>query len=353
MGEIGDYFRLQAQHCARLGSPFYGVLLERAADDIDADGPVAAVLAGYPHQPILSAMALRLAGAVHRLVLTGAEPALARHYPSAGGDGDADSDWPEFRAVLARREIELRRAVVTEGVQTNEVARTAALICGFLLVARETGLGLRCLEVGTSGGLNLRWDHFRYEAGTASWGDPASPVVLRDCWLPGPLPFDGTARVVERAGCDPHPLDPTTAEGRLVLMSFAWPDQRERFALLRAACDVAARVPATIVRANGADWIAERLATPTPGVATVVFHSIVMQYFDASTLDRFCAALRDAGGRATAAAPLAWLRMEPGGEQAEVWLTCWPGGVERLVATTGFHGRDVRYRPDAASTRSN
>jgi hypothetical protein len=136
-------------------------------------------------------------------------------------------------------------------------------------------------------------------------------------------------------------------------MSFMWPDQQERLALLRAACEVAARVPATIVRANGADWIAERLATPTPGVATVVFHSIVMQYFDPPSLDRFRAALADAGARATAAAPLAWLRLEPGGEQAELWLTCWPGGGERLVATAGFHGRGVGYRPDSATARGD
>lgn len=351
MGEIADYFRLQGEYCAKLGSPFYAVLHARAAADIDAGGPTAAVVAGYPHRPVASAMALRLMGLVHRLVLSGAEPALARHYPSAGGDGDAEAAWPHLRALVGRRADELRRGIALHGVQTNEVTRTAALLCGFLLVAAETGLGLRCLEIGTSGGLNLRWDRFRYESEAASWGDPASPVVLRDCWLPGALPFDVPARVVERAGCDPNPLDPTTAEGRLVLMSYAWPDQHERLALLGAACDVAARVPAAIARANGADWLAERLATPIPGVATVVFHSIVMQYLDGASLDRLRATIDRAGARASTEAPFAWLRMEPGGEQAEVRLTLWPGGAERLVATTSFHGRGVRYRPESARAR--
>jgi hypothetical protein len=343
MSELADLFRLQAAYCAKLGSPFYAVLLVRAADDVDAGGPVARVLAGYPHQPVASAVVLRLAGAVHRLVLAGDEPGLARHYPSAGGDGDASAAWPEFRAVVARREAELRRIVRERGVQTNEVARTAALLCGFLVVARETRLPLRCLEVGTSGGLNLRWDHFRYEATAASWGDPASPLVLRDCWLPGALPFDTTARVVERAGCDPNPIDPTTADGRLLLRSFTWPDQRERLALLDAACDIAARVPAAIDRAGAPEWTAAQLAAPVAGVATVVFHSIVIQYLDEPSRDRFREALEDAGARATLDAPLAWLRMEPGGEQAEIRLTSWPQGKERLVATASYHGRDVRY----------
>jgi hypothetical protein len=34
--------------------------------------------------------------------------------------------------------------------------------------------------------------------------------------------------------------------------------------------------------------------------------------------------------------------MEPGVDQAEVRLTTWPGGGERLIATAGFRGRDVR-----------
>jgi hypothetical protein len=237
----------------------------------------------------------------------------------------------------------LRAQIAVEGVQTNEVRRTAALVGGFLDVAGATGLPLRTLEIGASAGLNLRWDRFRYESDTgAVWGDPASPVRLAG-GLPGALPFAVRTAVVARAGCDPSPIDPTTAAGQTKLLSFVWPDQHERFALVRAACDVAARVPARLDRAHGAAWIEAELAAPVPGVATVVYHSIVMQYFAPDERDRFVAALADAGARATPDAPLAWLRMEPGGEQAEVRLTTWPGGRERLLATTGFHGHPVRW----------
>jgi hypothetical protein len=339
---VAEYLRLQGRMCGQLGSSLYDVLLGHAADDAAAGGPVATVLDGYPHEPVYSALALRLMGSVHRLVLDGEAPALAAHYPSVGGDGDAERAWPAFRAVVASNEERLRSRIVNEGVQTNEVRRTAALVCGFLEVARATGHPLRCLEIGASGGLNLRWDRFRYEAATGVWGDAASPVVLRDSWVEGRPPIDVAARVAERAGCDRSPVDPTTEAGRKTLLSFVWPDQLERLQVLAAACDVAARVPATVERANGADWLGVRLATPRAGMATVVYHSIVIQYFDQESRDRMQATLEAAGARATAAAPLAWLRMEPGGEQAEVRLTTWPGGDERLVATTGFHGRDVR-----------
>jgi hypothetical protein len=51
----------------------------------------------------------------------------------------------------------------------------------FLLLARETGMPLRILEVGASAGLLLRWDHYR------------------DCWwFPGMFdvrpPLDGDAK---------------------------------------------------------------------------------------------------------------------------------------------------------------
>ncbi|HYC00329.1 MAG TPA: DUF2332 domain-containing protein [Candidatus Limnocylindrales bacterium] len=341
--DIANYFRLQAQYCKSLGSPFYGTLIDKIADDIEHGGVIAEILDGYPHEPAASAMALRFMGAIHRRVLSGKAPELARHYPSTGGDGNATAAWSLLRLHALDHKDELRQTVANVGVQTNEVGRAAALICGFLTVARETGLPLRCLEMGASGGLNLRWDHFRYQAGAACWGDPASPVILRDCWIQTPPPFDVEANVVERAGCDLQPIDPTSEEGRLTLLSFAWPDQLDRFRLLDAAIEVARRVPVTVERANGADWIGGKLLDATPGVATVVFHSIVIQYLDHDTRTRFLSNVAAAGRRATTDAPLAWLRMEPGGDQTEVTLTLWPGGKTRKVATAGFHGRDVHY----------
>jgi hypothetical protein len=51
--------------------------------------------------------------------------------------------------------------------------------------------------------------------------------------------------------------------------------------------------------------------------------------------------VREAGERATAAAPLAWLRMEPAGRRAEVRLATWPAGEDRLIARAGYHGTPV------------
>jgi hypothetical protein len=282
-------------------------------------------------------------GAVHRLVLEDRAPDLARYYPSVDGAGALEEAWPNFRNVLEEHREKLRGLVVRP-VQTNEVGRSAALLGGFLLVARETGLPLRVLELGASGGLNLRWDRYRYEADGSGWGDPASPVRITDPFTGGSLPpLETPACVVERGGCDPRPLDPADGESRTTLLSYVWADQRRRLQLLREALSAATRLPVRVEASPAADWLAARLADTRRDMATVVFHSIVMQYLDADEKERLRGVFEEAGSRANQTAPLARLALEPGGEVAELRLTTWPGGAERLLATSGYHGRPSRW----------
>ncbi len=96
-------------------------------------------------------------------------------------------------------------------------------------------------------------------------------------------------------------------------------------------------------RATAAEWLERRLAELRPGVATVVFQSLVLQYLDDEQRTRVRAAIEAAGAAATARAPLAWLRMEPGGGLAEVRLRTWPGGEDALIARAGYHGRPVHW----------
>ena len=299
------------------------------------------MLEGHETDPIGSVLALRLMAAAHRLVLRGQAPGLARHYPSAGGDAAGDA-WPDFRAVMADHVGELRELIELP-VQTNEVGRSAALLGGFLRVARATGLPLATLEIGCSAGLNLRWHRWLYDAGAGrTWGEPDSPVRLGDRFDPAP-PFDVAVDLVERRGCDAQPLDLASDADRETLLACTWPDQAERFAQLEAALSVAAEDPVAIDRAPAAEWLERRLVEPRPGVATVVFQSLVLQYLDDDQRSRVRAAIEAAGAAATARAPLAWLRMEPGGDLADVRLRTWPGGEGVLIARAGYHGRPVRW----------
>jgi hypothetical protein len=214
----------------------------------------------------------------------------------------------------------------------------------------------RAPEVGASAGLNLRADRFAYQVGGATLGDPTSPVRLAEPWVGVPFRDPGRVRVrvVERAGCDPDPVDPTTEEGRLTLASYVWADQVERMARLRAALRVAAAVPARVERAGAADWLERVLAEPAPAGAdlTVVWHSAVWPYLEREERARVEAAIAAAGrARREGAAPLARLGLESrrvaDRHVFELRITGWSLAGERhlLLAQAEGHGPPVRWWP--------
>ena len=338
----GALLRRQAGICGELGSPLTRALLQEVATDLMAGGPVREILRDELEATAESAMPLRFAAAVHRLVLTGRAPALAPFYPSVGGIEDAASLGPALRETVEANADELRRLLALP-CQTNEVGRCAALVLGFLETARETGLPLRLLEIGSSAGLNLRWDRYRYEQGEAAWGPSDSPVRLAGRWDRPPDVFSAEAEVAGRLGCDPHALDPGDPEGALTLRSSVWADQTERLRLLEGGLAVAAEVPATVDRERAGPWLERRLAQPSPGVATVVFHSVVLQYLEREERKQVAERVRGAGARATSEAPVAWLSVEPQeiAKQHQVRLTIWPEGETRVLALTGPHGDPV------------
>jgi hypothetical protein len=174
-------------------------------------------------------------------------------------------------------------------------------------------------------------------------GDAGSSLRFTDAWE-GHLPdLSGEPVVAQRRGCDLHPIDATSDEGRLTLLSFVWPDQPHRFARLRAALDIADNSPVPIDQDDAGAWVETQLAQRVPGVTTVVFHSIVLPYLSHDSLERMRTALARAGAEATIDAPLAWLRMEPAGVEADLRLTTWPGGGEEILGTTGYHGPPVHW----------
>jgi hypothetical protein len=338
---LAEQFEAAALGCEAFGSPFYAALLRALAPHADADADMAALLAPYRSASWEDVIGIRFLGGVHRLVLTGRAPAVARHYPSVGGDGDALACAPAVVALVPEHRDTLAD-VLTRPPQTNEVGRSAALAAGFCWIAKRTSAEIATLELGSSAGLNSRWDQFRYEQGETAFGPEGSPVRFAELWS-APPPFGTPVRVVARRGCDRDPIDATTEDGRLTLLSYVWPDQRDRFERLRAACQIAARVPVRVDAAPIADWLPARLDERPDDATTVVFHSIVWQYLDAPTRDVVRAALATAGERGPA--PLAWLRLEPDDETYDVKLraTIWPEGEEHVLARTEPHLAPIEW----------
>ena len=346
VAELAVRFHDQADYCLRAGSPLTAAIIAGVAADLDAGGPTATLLAPLADSPPGSVPSLRLTAALHRLVLERRAPALALHYPSVGGTlGDV---WPVARDVIVDQ-LDVLHELVRRPVQTNEVGRSSVLLGGLLLLAAELGLPVRLLELGASAGLNLVPDRYAHEVGDdVVLGDPSSPVRLGEPWHGSFPPYDVPLAIVERAGCDPAPLDPTDTDDRLTLTSCVWADQLERYERLRAALQIASAAPVQVERLSASSFLERELAEPRPGVITVVWHSVVRQYMSRGEKDRVDGLLAEAGSRATPAAPLAHLAMEPervGGRSVrfEVSLTSWPGGRTRVLAHCEGHGPPVRW----------
>ena len=338
--------RDQAEACAQLGSPMYGELLSRLADDFEAGGPTARVLRGHEDDPGPSGLALRLAGSIHRLVLDGAAAELEPFYPTTGGTWSS-AGVDAVIAFLDRRSDDVR-PLLDQAPQTNEVGRSAALLGGLLRSLARYPLPVRLYEIGASGGLNLFADRFRYadDAGRG-WGAPTSPVTLDGAWQGEPLPLAEDVVVVERGGCDVSPVDVTTEEGRLTLTAYLWPDMTARFARLSGAIEVARSEPVLVERAGAASYV-EGLEL-REGHMTVLWHSVMWQYVPRDQQERVTARLAQLGTTATDESPLVHLFAEPTRRTPEdrhrFWVVAetWPGGGRDFLGQMAPHGLPVTW----------
>lgn len=332
----------QAESCAALGSPFTARLLRLLADGGLPDGAVRDRIAAWPGDITSrgASVPLRLAGALHGLVLEHRAPALARLYPPAAPSADAALHRAASAAIVAEADWINNRLDLPP--QTNEVGRSAALIAAAAWLSAVSALPLRLSELGASAGLNLLFDHYALMAGTRQIGATDPVLTLIPDWR-GSAPVEAGVTICERAGADLSPVDPQ--RDRLRLLSYIWPDQTERLARTQAALDLAGRVAPEVARMDAAGFLAARLADAHEGTLHMVFHTIAWQYFPADTQARCLDLLASAGARATRESPLARIAMEADGSPAGAALTAtlWPGGQTFRLGRADFHGRWIDW----------
>jgi hypothetical protein len=337
-------FERQARACTALGSPFTARLCQLAAARLDTSDAVFRTILAWPGEASASgdALPLRFAGALHALVLSGQDAELQSAYPPH--DVTDDDLWNAITTATGRHAAFILERL-TSAPQTNEIRRSAVLLPGFLTIAARFGLPLDLAEIGASAGLNLQWDKYHYRLGGIEWGDEASAVHLAPDWQ-GPNPPIAEIQVRQRLGCDLNPLDPTSPDDQLRLMSYVWADQQDRMERLTAALAIAARAPPTVDRADALSWLPQVLARPAEGAARVIFHSIAWQYLPQDDQAEGEAIIAEAGRRATPEAPLARLAMEADDKTdgAAITLQVWPGGERQDLGRADFHGRWVKWK---------
>lgn len=337
-------FLRQAQACIELGSPFTARVCRLLAERLGRDSAFGRRILAWDGDARADALALRAAGALNALARSERQADLTRAYPPHAADDD--TLWQAIAAAIEAHDGSLTD-YLDSPPQTNEVKRSAALLGGALVIADRFGLPIDLCEIGASAGLNLGFDRYRYQLGQLAWGDPDANVVIPSAWRGEHLPLAAPLAIARRRACDVNPLDPSDPDDRARVLSYVWPDQRERVALTQAAFDAAAGAPFRVEHADAAEFVERWLAEPQPAGSTrLLTHTIMWQYMPAATRARIEAAMAEAGARADAASPLAWLRLEDDGGSpgAGLLLTTWPDGATREIARGDYHGRWVEWR---------
>jgi hypothetical protein len=341
---IAAHFELQAQNCETMGSPLTAAVCRLAFPLLDPQTQTGARILGWRGDPRGDALALRLCGALHALVLSGAEQRLVAAYPPNAIDSERLS--AAIAAALVGHDGFINHFLGTPP-QTNEIARSAALLPGLLQIARQTGLPVRLHEIGSSAGLNLFADRFSYRFGSETWGAGRSaPVLVPEMRGIGAPDLSGKLQIAGRHGNDIAPLDIHAEQDRLRLRSYLWADQPERLARLDAAVAVAGDVGGFSVVALSAEKFVDQHLQLRDGECALLMHSVVWQYLPATVKSAITSVMEQRGGEATSARPLAWLTMEGlGGVDpfATVSLRSWPGGHTYVLARCDFHARWIEW----------
>lgn len=327
--------------------PLYEALCRRIADD----PALLDLLSGA--SPEQQRPNLWLA-AVHDLLLSGVSHPLAVYYPSCGGKRTPDAALPgHLRDFAAQHAAALRERMRTHTTQTNEVGRCAVLWPALHALAAHSGNPrLALLDVGTSAGLNLGVDVYRYDA-----TDPRPGVPLLSCEWQGARrpPAAPTPRLVQRLGLDPAPVPVDDDEAVRWLRACLWPSDTTRATRFEQAVQIArARRWPVRREADCTAALEPWIASLPAGVQPVVFNSWVLTYFERPALQRHIETVTELVRRTGAM----WLSAESTGlrlgpvellpprpelpKAQSVWTLCHRVGGEprfEALARSHAHGR--------------
>jgi hypothetical protein len=335
----------QAEHAATAGAPCTARVVWAQLAILDTPTELARRMKEWPGLMLADAMPLRVAGALHWLVLTGADTRLQ---PIYAGELTDQATIDELVAAIATEWDAKLLPWLDHPPQTHEAGRSAGLLGGLLWLSRRLGPRFELNEIGASAGVNTIMERYRFDLGGVTVGPADSPLLIKPEWR-GPPPPAGEVEIVAIRGCDQSPVDLSNPAEALRLKAYVWPDAPQRMGRIDAAAKLAADRPPLLERKDAGTFVEERLETPQQeGVTRVLYHSIVWQYLPETTQRSITAAMEQAGSRATPEKPLAWLRLETNREtfRHELTVRYWPGGEEPvMLAEAHPHGAWVEWLP--------
>jgi hypothetical protein len=272
-----------------------------------------------------------LFGAVHYLLLRGAEHPLGRYYPSLRGAAAAGpaAAGPVLLDFCRAYRDEVTALVRTRLVQTNVVKRAAALRIALWAARQRGAVRVHLIEVGASAGVHLHADRYRYVIGGRAFGPPDAAVTIESQWQGpgGPPDLDDLPAIASRTGVDLHPVPVTDPDQRLWLRALVWPENQHEADLLVAALHSVAADPPSILAGDAVDVCPVLGRSLPPGEPRLVFHAATRMHVPEERRAAFDEAIDAIGERG----PLYHAWQEPRSAQHHGL----EGGLDEMLA---WHG---------------
>lgn len=218
-------------------------------------------------------------GAVHYLLLKGINHPLGKFYPSVVNQpANAMDAYPVFKEFCLSYKNEIEYLLKKKYVQTNEVKRCSYLYPVFSYIYENTNQPLALIEIGTSAGFQLLWDHYAYSYGNGEWYGNSESRLRMEVDIKGdkfPRMLKHSPEVGKRIGFDLNVVNLHNQEEKLWLKSLIWPEHAERVVMFDQATEYVLDNKLTLIEGNGLDLIARSIEDIPSGYAICIYHTHV------------------------------------------------------------------------------
>lgn len=265
-------FKRFADESKGLNSKLYESLSREIADDNELLELASNARSGQPVPNLLFA-------AVHYLLLKGREHPLKTFYPSITKyPSSVDGSFSQFKDFCGTYESEIIPLLKSKLVQTNEIRRCAYLYPVFCWIYTKMDKPLSLIEIGTSAGLQLLWDHYSYSYGSENvYGNKLSTVHL-NTEIRGnnmPIILSECPPVASKIGVDLNINDLRKADDSLWLKALIWPEHHERRDLFDRAVTLFKENPMNLIEGDGVALIPSIVEDIPKDSVVCIFHTHV------------------------------------------------------------------------------